>query len=109
MPSRAAKADGQWYGEGFGRVYVEAALAAKPVVGSTGGGAAEAVLHEKTGVLVDPASASQVSDALSRLLMNPRLAARMGCEGRCWARENFSGASLRSKLTKVLQEGGHIQ
>ena len=109
MPSRASRTNGRWHGEGFGRVYVEAALAGKPVVGSTGGGAAEAVLHERTGLLVDPASASEVSDALSVLLRNPGLGARMGREGRQWASQTFSQASLRAGLAEALREGGHLQ
>ena len=56
LPSKTTKRNGSWEGEGFGRVYVEAALAGKPVVGSRGGGAAEAVVDGETGLLVDPAS-----------------------------------------------------
>lgn len=109
MPSRASRTGGCWHGEGFGRVYVEAALAAKPVVGSAGGGAAEAVLHGRTGLQVDPESVSEVADAISTLLRNPGLAAKMGHEGRCWAGKTFSEASLRSELAKLLRKTGYIQ
>src|SRR5262249_51358396 len=78
LPSRTVQRNGYWEGEGFGRVYVEAALAAKPVVGSRDGGAAEAVLHGTTGLLVDPTSASEVSDALLTFLRNRQLATDMG-------------------------------
>src|SRR5437660_12274290 len=48
IPSRSAQLnETYWESEGFGRVYVDAALARKPVVGSHGDGAA--VLHAKTG------------------------------------------------------------
>jgi phosphatidyl-myo-inositol dimannoside synthase len=104
LPSRA-KMNQQWEGEGFGRVYAEAALAGKPVVGSFAGGAAEAVLHEKTGFLVDPASVSEVADALTRLLRDPELAARMGREGRHWALANFSSVALGRQLAELL--GGY--
>ena len=63
LPSRTRHVDGGWEGEGFGRVYVEAALAGKPVVGSREGGAAEAVLDGKTGLLVDPASVTEVASS----------------------------------------------
>jgi glycosyltransferase involved in cell wall biosynthesis len=110
LPSRTVSLNGKgWQGEGFGRVYVEASLAGKPVVGSTGGGAVEAVLHLKTGLLVNPESVVDVADALIYLLQNPEEAARMGREGRSWARETFSEASLRSTLAEVLREGGHLQ
>lgn len=105
LPSRLAplKRNG-WEGEGFGRVYVEASLAGKPVLGSTGGGAAEAVLHEQTGLLVSPESASEVAGGLIKLLRDPLLAARMGAEGRRWAAENFTSRALRQRLARLLTE-----
>jgi phosphatidyl-myo-inositol dimannoside synthase len=102
LPSRAKRSNGEWRGEGFGRVYVEAALAGKPVVGSTGGGAAEAVLHEKTGLLVDPASVSEVAAALIRLLRDPGHAAHMGLEGRRWASHKFTVPAARRALGEML-------
>jgi phosphatidyl-myo-inositol dimannoside synthase len=106
LPSRTERCSGEWRGEGFGRVYAEAALAGKPVVGSTGGGAAEAVLHEKTGLLVDPASVSEVAGALIRLLRDPERAARIGLEGRRWALENFTSGALKGRLEDLLSGCG---
>ncbi len=107
LPSRAAQLKrNSWEGEGFGRVYVEAALAEKPVLGSTGGGAAEAVLHEQTGLLVNPESTSEVAGGLVRLLRDPLLAARMGAKGRQWAIENFTSRALRKRLARLLAESG---
>lgn len=102
LPSRTACYKGGWLGEGFGRVYVEASLAGKPVIGSCDGGAAEAVLHERTGLLVSPGSVPDVANALIKLLRDPALAARMGCEGQRWAVENFTSAALRSQLQALL-------
>ena len=106
MPSRTTSLKGGgWQGEGFGRVYVEASLAGKPVVGSTGGGAAEAVLHERTGLLVDPESVSDVAGALVRLLWDHEQAAIMGFEGRNWALEHFTYGALKHRLAELL--GGY--
>jgi len=102
MPSRAMGADGPASGEGFGGVYVEAALAGKPVVGSREGGAAEAVLHGKTGLLVDPRSADEVAAAVIVLLSDPVRAASMGAEGRKWAMDNFTQEALRRRLGELL-------
>ncbi len=104
LPSRVRQSNGQWEGEGFGRVYVEAALAGKPVVGSRDGGAAEAVLHGKTGLVVDPSSLTELSDALKTLLCDPELAGRMGSEGQRWAREKFTSSALKKSLDQMLQE-----
>lgn len=107
LPSRTTSLNGkEWQGEGFGRVYVEAALAGKPVVGSKGGGAAEAVLHEKTGLLVDPESVPEVAHSLTRLLGDEELARRMGQEGRRWALEKFTSGALRRRLADLLKTCG---
>ena len=105
LPGKATPTDGSWAGEGFGRVYVEAALAGKPVVGSFGGGAAEAVLDRKTGFLVEPSSAEQTAIAIVQLLQNPTVATQMGEAGQQWAVENFTVETLRRRLVELLQLG----
>jgi glycosyltransferase involved in cell wall biosynthesis len=105
MPSCTLSVRGRARGEGFGRVFVEAALAGKPVVGSCEGGAAEAVLHGKTGLLVDPRSVEEVGDAVVTLLSDAELAASMGAAGRKWAQENFTQEALRRRLAELLERG----
>ncbi|HET7215968.1 MAG TPA: FkbM family methyltransferase [Terriglobia bacterium] len=103
LPSRTMPPNGKgWQGEGFGRVYVEAALAGKPVVGSTGGGAAEAVVHGKTGLLVQPESIAGVAGSLVRLLGDAELSTRMGREGQRWARRHFTVPALAGSLDALL-------
>jgi glycosyltransferase involved in cell wall biosynthesis len=109
MPSRALGADGRASGEGFGRVYVEAALASKPVVGSRGGGAAEAVLHGKTGFLVNPQSVEEVGDAVVTLLSDTELRTSMGAAGRKWAVENFTQQAMSKALEQLLCLTGHVK
>jgi len=103
LPGQATPRHGSWAGEGFGRVYVEAALAGKPVVGSFRGGAAEAVLDGKTGFLVEPSSAEQTAAAIIQLLENPTVATQMGGAGQQWAVENFTVETLRRRLVELLQ------
>jgi glycosyltransferase involved in cell wall biosynthesis len=103
LPSKATAKNGSWEGEGFGRVYVEAALAGKPVVGSRTGGAAEAVLDRETGFLVDPLSVDEVAHAAIMLLSDAELAASMGAAGRKWAMENFTQQALRRRLAELLK------
>lgn len=102
LPSKTVEENGCWQGEGFGRVYVEAALAGKPVVGSLGGGAAEAVLHGETGILVDPTSIEETARAIIELLENPSAAEQMGQKGRKWAMANFTEEALRRSLGSLL-------
>jgi len=106
LPSRGQERLGTVGGEGFGRVYVEAALAGKPVVGSLSGGAAEAVLHGKTGFLVNPDSSDEVAEAVVAILEDPRLAAAMGSVGREWALDTFSEEALSRSLKELLRPYG---
>ncbi len=112
LPSRARQRGGRrgrCEGEGFGRVYVEAAFAGKPVVGSNDAGAAEAVLDNRTGLLVDPRSAPQVAGAVIRLLRSPSLAASLGAEGRRWALDRFTVAAMRRTLAQILSEDEQLE
>lgn len=102
LPSRGQEMQGGIGGEGFGRVYVEAALAGKPVVGSVLGGAAEAVLDGKTGLLVNPASVDDIARAVLAIVSDSELAAAMGSAGRKWARETFSQEALSRSLKELL-------
>src|SRR6185295_17074498 len=64
--------------EPFGLVYVEAALAEKPVIACGAGGAPEVVAHGDTGLLVPPSDVPSLADAIFRLLDNRATAAAMG-------------------------------
>ncbi len=106
LPSRGQERQGVVGGEGFGRAYVEAALAGKPVVGSRSGGASEAVLHGRTGFVVDPDSSDEVAEALLAILQDPQLGARMGLAGRTWALDTFSEDALSRSLRELLRPYG---
>lgn len=74
--------------EGFGIVFLEAAAAGIPSIAGNVGGQREAVLHGKTGLVVDGTSVKQVKEAIRQLAGNPDLRRRMGKEGRLWAEAN---------------------
>lgn len=79
-PVRAA--DGGF--EGFGIVYLEAAAAGTPAIGTLDCGAEDAILDGRTGFLVEP-RAERVQAALERLLDDSRLWQRLAQAGRRWA------------------------
>ncbi|MCC7357269.1 glycosyltransferase family 4 protein [Candidatus Uhrbacteria bacterium] len=78
MPSRETADDI----EGFGIVYLEAAMAGKPTIAGCSGGAMEAVIDGKTGILVDPTSAEEVAQAIRTLLVDTEQAAKIGKNAR---------------------------
>ena len=64
--------------EGFGIVYLEAALARLPAIGGLHSGAADAIVDGVTGLLVDGNDADVVGAAIGSILANPRDAELMG-------------------------------
>lgn len=80
MPSRIPA--GRATGEGFGIVYLEAGARGLPVVAGNVGGALDAVSDGETGLLVDPTDHVALADAITTLLLDRELAARLGAAGR---------------------------
>ena len=68
--------------EGYGIAVVEAALTGVPAVVSAGSGAAEAIQPDRTGLLVDPADPTSVSEGLGSLLVDTDRRNTMGAAAR---------------------------
>jgi phosphatidylinositol alpha-1,6-mannosyltransferase len=96
----------RWLGleqEGFGIVFLEAAAAGVPQIAGDSGGAAEAVVHGETGLVVDdPDDPGSVAEALRTLLADPKLRKRMGTAGRRRAEASFDYDVLASRLASTL-------
>ena len=76
--------------EGLPLVGLEAALMARPIVASRISGLSEIVLHEKTGLLIQPEDTEGLADAIVFLLAHPEAAVQMGRAGRSRVQELFS-------------------
>jgi glycosyltransferase involved in cell wall biosynthesis len=76
--------------ESFGRVAVEAMAAGLPVVGTRGGGIAEIVVPEQTGLLAKPDDPIELAAAIERLARDAELRRRLGRAGRQRAEANYS-------------------
>jgi len=85
--------------EGFGIVFLEAAAAGVPQVAGESGGAAEAVAHERTGLVMGrPDAVAQVACTLSDLLGDRERRTEMGREARRRAEAEFSYDVLARRL-----------
>lgn len=91
--------------EGFGIVFLEAALFSKPAVGSRCGGIPEAVADGQTGFIVDSADAASVTGAIVRLFNDQELAAGMGRQARRRALAAFSMEELGARLCAAVDPG----
>lgn len=80
--------------EGLGVCLLEAASSGRPIVASRAGGIPEVVQHGVNGLLVEPGNAGELIEAVSRLLGDPGLGARLGAAGRRLVEEKFSVAAM---------------
>jgi phosphatidylinositol alpha-1,6-mannosyltransferase len=90
--------------EGFGIVYLEANLVGRPVIGSRSGGVPDAVIHEKTGLLVDAEDRGQLVHAVRRLMGDRDLRRRLGEQGRRRVIEEFDWRRQMSGLVAAATE-----
>jgi phosphatidylinositol alpha-1,6-mannosyltransferase len=90
-------------GEGFGIVYLEAAVHGLPAVAGDVAGAPDAVVHGETGLLVDPTDHVAVADALSTLLADPEKAERLGQNAAERAKE-FAWPTIARRVEDLLLE-----
>jgi phosphatidylinositol alpha-1,6-mannosyltransferase len=88
--------------EGFGIVFLEAALAGKPSVAGRVGGAREAVSDGETGVLVNGEAPAAVAEAVLGLLADPARAGRLGAAARARAVAEFDGTRQRAEFAAIL-------
>ena len=80
MPSRR---------EGLPLVALEAALMARPIVATRVGGLPEVVVHQQTGLLVEPENSDALAEAITFLLDHHETATQLGQAARQRAQEVF--------------------
>ena len=91
--------------EGFGIVFLEAAAAGVPQMAGDSGGAAEAVEHGRTGLVVQkPSHLDAVTASLDTLLSDRVRLQQMGLESRLRAVAEFSYDHMAERLRGVIAE-----
>lgn len=88
--------------EGFGLVFLEAASAGLPVIGTYDNGIADAVLENKNGFLVPQNNVKATAQAMLKILTNPDLKNRFSKASIEWAKEN-SWDNVIKKYIKVYE------
>jgi phosphatidylinositol alpha-1,6-mannosyltransferase len=89
--------------EGFGLVFIEAMRAGRACIAAEGA-ACEIVAHGRTGLIVSPTSTAQLTEAVTGLLGDRRLAATMGAAGRTRFLDHFTDAAFRQRAAAVIQK-----
>lgn len=67
--------------EGYGIVFLEASHLGLPVIGGNSGGVIDAIVHRKTGLLVNGEKVEEIKDAIETLILDPKTRLKYGAEG----------------------------
>ena len=98
MPSRSRFAGLEV--EGLGIVYLEASACGLPVLAGNSGGAPDAVIPEKTGLVVNGLNEEEIASGVIKLLSGDRKA--MGLAGREWALSNWDWQIWSAKFLQLV-------
>jgi glycosyltransferase involved in cell wall biosynthesis len=90
--------------EGLPLSVLEAMAVGLPVIATRVSGTPEAVLHELTGLLIPPADATAVSQAVKDLLADPEGRRRMGRQGRLLILHHFHKKHLVKQVTEFYDQ-----
>lgn len=89
-------------GEGFGLVFVEAALQGLPSVAAGVWGVPYVIEHERTGLLVPPQDPASLARAVSRLAADRALLRQLGARARARAEAEFTVERMATRYEAVL-------
>jgi phosphatidyl-myo-inositol dimannoside synthase len=97
----------RWFGfdvEALGAVFLQGAAVGRPVIAGDSGGAPEAVIHGKTGLVVDPTRTEPIADAITSLLLDRDRAEAMGKAGAHWMHTEWTWDHMANRLKAMLSK-----
>ena len=89
--------------EGWGIAAIEAAACGKTVIGTNIPGLQDAIISEKTGLLIEPNNADVLADAMQTLLQDENMRTSLGQNARSWA-ESFKWDVIAEKQEAFYKE-----
>jgi phosphatidylinositol alpha-1,6-mannosyltransferase len=90
--------------EGLGIVYLEASSCGLPVLAGNSGGAPDAVIQNKTGLVVSGTDTQEIANAAVELLMNVDSSKKMGLLGRQWIIEKWRWEIWSEEFEELLNK-----
>ena len=97
----------RWFGfdvEALGAVFLQGAAVGRPVIAGDSGGAPEAVIQGKTGLVVDPTRTGPLTEAISSLLLDRDRAEAMGKAGAEWMHTEWTWDHMADRLKGMLSK-----
>ncbi len=101
MPSRFGYWNKKWKGEGFGIVYVEAALFGVPSIAYRCGGVTDIIENQSNGLLVEPDNIEALAEAIVGLSQDKERLIELGRRARETALEKFTPSKIQREIEKA--------
>jgi glycosyltransferase involved in cell wall biosynthesis len=96
--------------EGFGLAVAEAMLATRPVIAAqNSGGVTELIESDRTGLLVNPGSATAMADAVMALAADPQRRRQMGIEARASCLKRFDLHRFADAVSLFLESSYRVE
>ena len=89
--------------EALGAVFLQGAAVGRPVIAGDSGGAPEAVIPGKTGLVVDPTRPEPLAEAIISLLTDRARAEAMGKAGAEWVHSEWTWDRMTDRLKLIVQ------
>jgi glycosyltransferase involved in cell wall biosynthesis len=89
--------------EGTPVAVLEAGASGLPVVSTRHAGIKDAVIHQKTGLLVEEGDIHTMAEHMIRLAKDPQLAASLGKAGREWVSSEYSMDKSINRLWSIIE------
>lgn len=90
--------------EPFGRSVIEAMACGNPIIATEVGGIPEIVEHEKTGLLIKPASLEEIANSIMMLLCNADKRKKMGEMGKKVIKEKYNVEVIAKKTLEIYED-----
>jgi glycosyltransferase involved in cell wall biosynthesis len=90
--------------EGLGVVFIEAASAGLAIVGTSVGGISDVLIHEVTGIAVEPDQPEALAKAIERLLGDEPLRRRLGAAARQHVLSQFSWSQVAAQFSSIFRK-----
>lgn len=87
--------------EGFPRVAIEAMASSKPVIATRVGGTPEAIIHDKSGILVPAKDIEAMADTIVNIANNSEVATRLGKAARERTEQHYSASKYVTRLDEM--------
>ena len=93
-----------YYREGLPKILIEAAACGRAIITTDNVGCRDAVINDKTGILIPIKNTQKLVQAIKYLLKDKKYLTKMGERGRKFAKENFDISIIVDKHLKIYEE-----